>query len=280
MRLGNYTESKNIQRQSKYSKMATSDERVSAMKRQFEEQRGVWSPAWDTVAKLNPAYLEGYLKIQRASQHRQRLPPKIQEFCYIAVASSVTHIHLPAVEAHILAALNVGATTEEIFEVITLSYLLGIHTVSLGFPILQDLMDELGIDPAEATGGVDQTQLKAQIKDKFVTTRGFWPEPFQPLLDLDPEFFEQYTNVSSFSYRSNVLEPKYREVVITAIDAATTHLYAGGTKRHMRNALKLGAKPAQIVEMLEITSLMGIDAVTSSAPVLLQKAQTQLPKSG
>ncbi|KIW78589.1 hypothetical protein Z517_08427 [Fonsecaea pedrosoi CBS 271.37] len=253
---------------------STSDDRVAVLKHQFEAQRGIWSPAWESVAKLNPAYLEGYLKIQWASQHRQRLPPKIQEFCYIAVASSVTHIHLPAVEAHVVAALNVGATSQEIFEVLGLSYLLGVHTVTLGFPILQELMEELGIDAA-ATDEAQQ-QEKEQIKAKFIATRGFWPETFQPLLDLDPEFFDQYTDFSSFSSRSKVLDPKYREIIITAIDAATTHLYSRGTKIHMRNALKLGATPAEILEMLEITSLMGIDAVSSSAPLLLEKARAHV----
>ncbi|KIW17961.1 hypothetical protein PV08_05156 [Exophiala spinifera] len=256
---------------------STSDDRVSALKCRFEDQRGIWSPAWESVAKLNPGYLEGYLKIQWASQHRNRLPPKIQELCYIAVASSVTHMYLPAVEAHILAALRTGATSEEIFEVLGLSYLLGVHTVTMGFPILQELVEELSI-PAD-TVTPEQQELKEIIKSRFIATRGFWPETFKPLLDLDPEFFEQYTDFSSFSPRSKVLEPKYRELIITAIDAATTHLYSRGTKIHMRNALKMGITPAEVLEMLEITSLMGIDGVVNSAP-LLAKARELVPKDG
>lgn len=250
--------------------MASAD-RLSMLKDQFERQRGIWSPAWEAVANLNPAYLQGYLKIQQAAQGRCRLSPKIQELCYVAVASSVTHIHLPAVKAHIQAALAAGAAVEEVFEVLGLSYLLGVHTVTLGFPILQELMEELGISGASPSDASEK-ERKAQIKDNFIAMRGFWPETFTPLLELDPEFFDNYTEFSSFSSKSKVLEPKYREIIICAIDAATTHLYGRGTKIHMRNALKLGATPIEIVEMLEITSLMGIHGVSSSAPLLLELA--------
>lgn len=248
-------------------------EREIRLRAQLEAQHGIWSSAWETIAKINPAYLEGYLAIQKAAQSRQRLPPKYQQLCYVAVAASVTHMYLPAVEAHIRAALEAGATTDEIFETLGLSYLLGVHTVTLGFPMLQELMEELGIQSTHKDS--NEEDRKDEIRKDFVSQRGFWPETFEPLLDLDPEFFARYTDFSSFSSRSKVLEPKYRELLICAIDAATTHLYARGTKIHMRNALKLGALPEEIVEMLEITSLMGIDGICASTPILYKQIRHQ-----
>lgn len=259
--------------------MSLSEQRAR-LKARFEAQRGVWSPEWEALATLSPNYLDGYIRIQAASQERQRLPPKIQELCYIAVAGSVTHIHAPAVKAHVQAALAVGATAQEIFEVLGLTYLLGIHTVTLGFPILADLMEELDIKlgTAELNAGADDLDAeRKRIKDKFVNDRGFWPPTFDILLEFDPLWFEQYASFSSFSSRSPVLEPKYREIIVCAFDAATTHLYGRGTKIHMRNALQLGAKPEEIIEMLEITSLMGIDGVLHSAPIVLE--QTDKPKT-
>ena len=245
------------------------------LKQRFEQQRGIWTPEWEALAKSSPAYLDGYIKIQAASQDRQRLPAKIQEFCYIAVAASVTHIHLPAVKAHIQAALALGATTDELIEVIGMTYLLGVHTVTLGFPILQQLMKELDIptSPASTSSSSATVDYGTKLKTDFIQARGFWPVTFQPLVDLDPTFFEQYLSFSSFSSRSKVLDPKYREIIICGFDAATTHLYARGTEIHMRNALKLGATPDEIIEMLEITSLMGIDGVVASAPLLLDEVR-------
>jgi alkylhydroperoxidase/carboxymuconolactone decarboxylase family protein YurZ len=100
---------------------------------------------------------------------------------------------------------------------------------------------------------------------RLYTPSRFWTDTWNPLLELDPQFFESYANFSSFASHSRTFEPKYREIVVCAFDAATTHLYGGGTRMHMRNALKLGATPDELMEMLEITSLVGIDGVTTGA---------------
>jgi alkylhydroperoxidase/carboxymuconolactone decarboxylase family protein YurZ len=39
----------------------------------------------------------------------------------------------------------------------------------------------------------------------------------------------------------------------------------------MQNALQLGATPEQVMEMLEIVSVIGIHAVMEAAPVLLEE---------
>ena len=43
----------------------------------------------------------------------------------------------------------------------------------------------------------------------------------------------------------------------------------------MRNALQLGATPEEVLEMLEITSLMGIDGVYASAPILYEHLRSK-----
>jgi alkylhydroperoxidase/carboxymuconolactone decarboxylase family protein YurZ len=45
--------------------------------------------------------------------------------------------------------------------------------------------------------------------------------------------------------------------VYIAIDCATTQLYVPGLKLHIRNAVKLGATPEEVMEVFELASLMG-----------------------
>lgn len=232
------------------------------LKERFLDARGQWTADWEAILRLSPEYFESYLRLQDSAQARRRLPPKIQEFVYIAVAACTTHIHTPAIRAHIQAARDVGATQKEIMEVLGLTYLVGIHTVTLGAPILLELMEELGMSKAHLHSPQLEAE-RAKIKEDFIRRRGFWTETWNPLLELDPVFFESYADFSALASSSRTLEPKYREIVVCAFDAATTHLYGRGTKIHMRNALKLGASPDEIMEMLEITSLMGIDGVTA-----------------
>jgi alkylhydroperoxidase/carboxymuconolactone decarboxylase family protein YurZ len=235
------------------------------LRQRFVEIGGVWDDEWEALSQIAPKYLEGYINIQQAARSKQRLSKKVQELVFLSVAASCTHIHLPAIRAHVTAALQAGATKDEVFEAIGLSYLLGVHTLTLGVPILFELMEELDI--SQENYKMDAN--REAIKQDFINQRGFWPETFTVLLNMDPDFFQSYTEFSSFSYStSKALEPKVRELIVCAIDSATTHLYARGTKIHMKNALNLGATPDEIIEMLEITSLMGIHGVTHASPLL------------
>jgi alkylhydroperoxidase/carboxymuconolactone decarboxylase family protein YurZ len=70
------------------------------------------------------------------------------------------------------------------------------------------------------------------------------------------------------------LGPKFRELIYIAIDAATTHLYLPGLRTHIRNALGHGATVAEIMEVLELTSVLGIHTITEGVPALLDELKT------
>lgn len=55
-----------------------------------------------------------------------------------------------------------------------------------------------------------------------------------------------------------------------AFDAAATHLYVSGLKLHMKNALGYGAKPEEIMEVLEIATLLSLHTAETTFPVLAQ----------
>jgi alkylhydroperoxidase/carboxymuconolactone decarboxylase family protein YurZ len=60
------------------------------------------------------------------------------ELIAIAVDASCTHLYAPGVRRHVRKALELGATKEEIAAVLQLTSVLGIHTMSVGAPILHE----------------------------------------------------------------------------------------------------------------------------------------------
>jgi alkylhydroperoxidase/carboxymuconolactone decarboxylase family protein YurZ len=66
-------------------------------------------------------------------------------------------------------------------------------------------------------------------------------------------------------------EPKVKEFVYIAFDAAATHLYTKGLKARIRNAIGYGATAQEILEIMEIASVLGIHAVTTGAPILAEE---------
>ena len=99
---------------------------------------GEWNPNWDPFYELDPDWTEKFMTMGVAPMRSGVLDAKTMEFLAIAVDASCTHMYGPGVRRHIRKALKLGATQEEITAVLQLTSVLGIHTMSLGAPILQE----------------------------------------------------------------------------------------------------------------------------------------------
>jgi len=116
------------------------------------------------------------------------------------------------------------------------------------------------------------TERQKQLKERFIRDRGYWRErAWDPILRLDPDFFEAYLNFSSVPWKKGVLPPKVKELIYIAIDASTTHLFEPGLRQHIANALKYGATKEEIMEVFELVSVLGIHTCTMEVPVLLEE---------
>ncbi|GAA5161502.1 MULTISPECIES: carboxymuconolactone decarboxylase family protein [Amycolatopsis] len=127
---------------------------------------------------------------------------------------------------------------------------------------------------------VELTEQQRELRERFVSERGYWNQFWEGLLSLDQEFFEAYLNFSAVPWRKGVLEPKVRELIYTAIDASTTHLYEPGLRQHIRNALGYGATKEEIMEVLELTSVLGIHTCTLGVPVLMEELAAHEQRNG
>jgi alkylhydroperoxidase/carboxymuconolactone decarboxylase family protein YurZ len=97
---------------------------------------GAWNPNWEPFYQLDPAWTEKFMAAGVSPMLAGVLDKKTVEFIAIAVDASCTHMYGPGVRRHIQLALDLGATKEEIAAVLQLTSVLGIHTMSLGAPIL------------------------------------------------------------------------------------------------------------------------------------------------
>jgi alkylhydroperoxidase/carboxymuconolactone decarboxylase family protein YurZ len=117
------------------------------------------------------------------------------------------------------------------------------------------------------------TDEQKQLRDDFIEARGYWNTFWDGLLALDPEFFKAYLAFSGVPWSNGPLEPKFKELIYIAIDAATTHLYEPGLRQHIRNALNYGATKEEIMEVLELVSVLGIHACTLGVTVLMEELE-------
>ena len=120
-------------------------ERQKQLKEKFTKERGYWAEeTWTPILQLDEDFFETYLNFSAHPWKKGILPPKIREFIYIAIDAATTHLYEPGIRHHIANALRYGATKEEIMEIFELVSVLGIHTCTIGVPILIEELKKTG----------------------------------------------------------------------------------------------------------------------------------------
>jgi alkylhydroperoxidase/carboxymuconolactone decarboxylase family protein YurZ len=104
---------------------------------------GQWNTAWDGFFELDPAWTEAIIAASLPVYTSGIFTPKLAELLSIAVDASITHMYAPGTRRHIQTALKVGATIEEIMEVLKICVAQGIEACNLGVPILADELERV-----------------------------------------------------------------------------------------------------------------------------------------
>ena len=190
---------------------------------------------------------------------------KTVELISIALNAACTNLNPEGTRRHIRAALAAGATSEEILIVLKMSSVLSIHSCSLGAPILLEEAKAAGVTLAERPS----PPLRPSW-DKMKAI-GQWNAAWDPFYELDPVWTDQFFAVGTGIYTGGVLSPKDVELLSIAFDASYTHMYAPGTRRHIKGALKLGATMEEIMEVLKLCVVQGIQAINLGVPILTEE---------
>lgn len=102
---------------------------------------------------------------------------------------------------------------------------------------------------------------------------GVWNADWDAMAELAPEWSERFMHTVSLPLQSGVLDPKTFELLSIAVDASVTHMYAPGTRRHIRRALDIGVTPEEILAVLQLTTTMSLHTMSLAAPMLQEELQ-------
>jgi len=192
------------------------------------------------------------------------LPRKLVELIGVALNAACTNLNPDGTRRHIRAALEAGATRGEILVVLKCASVMSIHSCSLGAPILLEEAKAAGVQPAP------KKKERTPACDKMKAV-GQWNEAWDPFYELDPVWTDQFMATGLGIYASGVLPPKDVELLSIAFDASYTHMYAPGTRRHIKAALKAGASMEEIMEVLKLCVVQGVQACNLGVPILAEE---------
>ena len=224
---------------------------------------------WETRAlaqlrEWEPTWAEAAERVTSNPWKHDVLPRKTVELVCLAVNAACTNLNPEGTRRHIRGALDAGASREEILTVLKMAAFLGIHTCSLGAPILLEEAKAADVRPKE------RSKTVSPICDKLRASGG-WNEAWTPFYNLDPEWTEQFMAAGIPIYSGAVLSPKLAELLSIAFDASYTHMYPPGTRRHIKAALKLGATMEEIMEVLKLCVIQGVQACNLGIPILAEE---------
>ena len=221
--------------------------------------------AWDTFREWDPEYAEAYGRMAANPWTNGILSLKEIELICIAIHLACTSLNAAGTRRHIHAALEAGATRDEILELIKMGSALAIHSCSLGAPIL--------LQEARAAG-VQLTAHDHEVSTPFcdrMRAMGQWNTAWDPFFEIDPGWTDQFFALGAALYQKGLLTPKFIELLSIAYDASFTHMYEPGTRRHIKTALQLGASMEEIMEVLKLCVSAGAEAAHMAIPILAQE---------
>jgi alkylhydroperoxidase/carboxymuconolactone decarboxylase family protein YurZ len=229
---------------------------------------GPWdAEASDQLRKWEPVWADQCLKMSTNPWNSGVLPRKTVELVALAWCSACTNLNADGTRRHIRGALDAGATREEIMMILKMASLLSIHTCSLAAPILLEEAKAAGVHP------MPKEPVATPICDKMKAV-GQWNTAWDPFFQLDPVWTEEFIAAGAPVYIGGILSPKDAELLSIAFDASITHMYAPGTRRHIKAALKHGATMEEIMEVLKICVAEGVQACNLGVPILAEELAT------
>lgn len=215
------------------------------------------------LQEWDPVWAEQYLNMTTNPWKNEILDIKTIELICIGINAACTNLQSDGTRRHIRAALEAGATRDEILMILKMASVMSIHSCSLGAPILLEEAKAAGIEPIAkqaVTPACDQMKAIGQ-----------WNTAWEPFYELDPVWADQFMATGIGIYASQLFSPKLVELLSIAFDASITHMYAPGTRRHIKAALKLGATMEEIMEVLKVCVAFGMESCYLGVPILAEE---------
>jgi|HubBroStandDraft_4_1064222.scaffolds.fasta_scaffold116598_2 alkylhydroperoxidase/carboxymuconolactone decarboxylase family protein YurZ len=121
---------------------------------------------------------------------------------------------------------------------------------------------------SEADGTRPLSRAEEDLKARYVASRGYWSARMERLMRSDPRYFAAYTALSGVPLQRQSLPPKYAELIFVGINLVVPHLYGDGARLHIRKALEEGATPEEVLEVMQIASLVGVHSMHLGLDIL------------
>lgn len=228
---------------------------------------GPWSSALAQLRDWDPDWADAVERMSTNPWTSGVLSRKFVELVSIGLSAACTNLQAEPTRRHIRAALDAGATRDEILVVLKCATVMSVHSCSLGAPILLEEAQAAGVRPAA------RADRPATPACDAMRALGQWNAAWDPFFALDPVWTDAFMATGAGIYGSRVFTPREMELISIAFDASFTHMYAPGVRRHVKGALAAGATIEEIMEVLKLCVAHGVQACNLAIPLLAEELE-------
>ena len=197
------------------------------------------------------------------------LPTKFIELASVGLNAAHTNLSPDGTRRHIRAAIAAGANRQEILFVLKCA-----HSVTFAAPIL---LQEASQGSLEDFSQVRAKRLQRVGEATPAVERmkaiGQWSDEWDCLLFLAPVWIDEYMAMCIDLYGAKVLPPKELELLLIAFDASYGNAFGPYTRHHIKSAFKAGATTDEIMQVLKLGVIRGMQACTLGVSILAEELE-------
>jgi len=195
---------------------------------------GQWSKV---MFKTAPTLHKEWLGMVAASTQRGKLPEKLKHLIWTAVDAVVTHLYAPGAILHAQEAMDNGASVAEVMDTFRLACIPATRGLDVAYPLLAAAL-------AKKQGG--QVQGGADVA-----------------MNLSPEFTKAYDTFIAGKTPGG-LDERSRCLITLAVVSNPATLDRAATEHTIQQALDMGIDAEEILEAMEVASLIATHAFSIS----------------
>jgi len=229
--------------------------------------RGYLGPFQAAMIELDPEWVERYLAFVCAPNESGRISMRLTQLIYVAIDAVPSHLYPKGIGTHAELALKLGATPDELIETLEIASSLTQLSPATALPILAEELRAHGTPaPADHNARTALAEAYRAISDEP-------PDWLDSAADVAANCVAPLVEMISHPWKRSALPPKERAFIALACNAAPAVLAVDGIRRHIREALSLGATGEEIAEVICLASGIGIHSLAVGAPILTEVLQ-------
>jgi alkylhydroperoxidase/carboxymuconolactone decarboxylase family protein YurZ len=236
---------------------------------------------WDEMAlrkveEWDPTWAEASKKMSSNPWKNGVLSRKLIELICIGLNAACANLNADGIRRHIRAALDAGATRDEILFVLKCATVTAVHSSTME---VLEAVKETTIPQMDQLNEANRERLKkaggvTPAVDKLKAI-GQWKAEWEPMLIADPIWTDEFLSTELFIYNSGVLSAKDIELLRVAFDTLSANTNSARVQRHIKNAMIAGATISEIMDVLKLCIARGVATCNLAVPILAQEMTKQ-----